>query len=312
MKIRRITFLLILLLIGCGKTTVPAIETPVLSNAEVAVPPTTPPEPTNSTQTRADDGKVYIPGGTFQMGSTESEIEAAIALCNEHYNICNPWYYQRESPQHPVSVDSFWIDQTEITNEQYRECVAAGACAEPLTCKKGEPTYTDTEKSDHPVVCVSWDDAQTYCQWAGARLPTEAEWEYAFGGEQRHIYPWSDAFDGTRLNYCDVNCDAGHRDGRFNDGYAQTAPVTSHPADVGWSGVLGMGGNVSEWVADWLGEYSREPISNPIGPLSGDEKIIRGGSWFSHPTYCRGAIRASIVPDTRFDYVGFRCAAPLE
>jgi formylglycine-generating enzyme required for sulfatase activity len=301
MKNRRIAIFLTLLLAGCGGTAVPAIET--------AVPPATPQE-----QIRPADGMtmIYVPGGAFHMGSTEAEIEDAIALCRQHYNICNRWYYQRESPRHAVSLDNFLLDQTEITNAQYRECVAAGDCAEPLTCKKGKPTYADTAKAEHPVVCVSWDDAQSYCRWAGARLPTEAEWEYAFRGEMGHIYPWGDSFDGARLNYCDVNCDAAHGDGRFNDTYAQTAPTTSHPNDISWSGARGMGGNVSEWVADWFGDYTAAAATNPIGPPSGGEKIVRGGSWFSHPTYCRGAIRASIAPDTRFNYVGFRCAASME
>ncbi len=265
-------------------------------------------------QTRPADGMtmVYVPGGTFQMGSTGAEIDAAIALCEKHYSICNRWYYQREAPQHAVSLDSFWLDRTEVTNAQYRSCVAAGACPEPLTCKKGEPTYADAQKSEHPVVCVSWDDAQSYCRWSGARLATEAEWEYAFRGEQRSIYPWGDSFDGSRLNYCDANCDQPHADGRFDDHYAQTAPVTSLPTDVSWSGALGMSGNASEWVADWLGEYAAAAAANPTGPPSGSEKVLRGGNWTSHPTYCRGAIRASIPPDTRFDTVGFRCAASFK
>jgi formylglycine-generating enzyme required for sulfatase activity len=261
-------------------------------------------------QIRASDGMTmrYIPGGSFQMGSSDMAVENAIDLCRQHYNICNRWYYMRESPQHEVSLDDYWLDQTEVTNAQYHECIAAGACAEPSTCKKGEPTYDDVAKSDHPVVCVGWDDAQNYCQWAGARLPTEAEWEFAFRGEQGNTYPWGDSFDGSRLNYCDLNCDAGHADGRFNDNYPKTAPVTSHLSDASWSGVLGMGGNVSEWVADWLGDYDAAAVANPIGPPSGEQKIVRGGSWFSHPTYCRGTLRASIAPETRFDYVGFRCA----
>ena len=255
---------------------------------------------------------VSIPGGTFLMGSSESEIEAAIALCNEHYNICNRWYYLRESPQHLVSLEDFWLDQTEITNALYRKCIAAGECNEPLMCKKGEPTYPDAAKAEHPVVCVSWEDAQDYCRWSGARLPTEAEWEYAFRGEQGNIFPWGDTFDGGRLNYCDVNCDASHKDSRYDDNYDQTAPTTSHPADISWSGASGLGGNVSEWVADWMGSYGAGAVENPAGPPTGSEKIVRGCSWFFHPAYCRGAARASITPDTRFDYVGFRCAASMD
>ena len=139
-------------------------------------------------------------------------------------------------------------------------------------------------------------------------MPTEAEWEYASRGGPGFIYPWGDTFDGTRLNYCDANCEASHADDRFDDGYVKTSPVESHPGDVSWSSVWGMSGNVSEWVADWLGDYASQAESNPTGPETGSEKMVKGCSWFFHPTYCRGAARPSISPDTRFDYLGFRCA----
>jgi len=204
----------------------------------------------------------------------------------------------------------FWLDQTEITNAQYRRCVEEGACVEPVTCKKGEPTYADAEKADHPVVCVSWDEAQSYCEWAGGRLPTEAEWEYAFRGERGSIYPWGDSFEGARLNYCDVNCDQPHADDSSNDGHSKTAPTGSYPEGASWCAALNMGGNVSEWVADWLEAYSPEPQNNPQGPATGSEKMMKGCSWFFHPAYCRGATRPSVTPETRFDYLGFRCVVP--
>ena len=219
---------------------------------------------------------LLVPGGSFQMGSTEAEISDAIDLCREHYHICNEWYYERESPQHTVSLDDFWIDQTEVTNAQYRLCVEAGVCPAPSTCKKGEPTFNDPDKADHPVVCVNWEEAQSYCQWTGARLPTEAEWEYAFRGTAGLIYPWGNEFDGTDLNYCDANCSQSHADERFDDGYSLTAPVGSYPQGVNWSGVLDMGGNVSEWVADWYGEYSPDTAANPSGSINRDREIAQG------------------------------------
>ncbi len=251
---------------------------------------------------------VYVPQGDFQMGSSLEEIDAAIALCREHYNICNRWYYMREDPQHRVTLNSFWIDQTEVTNAQYRLCVESGVCLPPLECKKGESTYHDQDKDDHPVVCVSWQDAQDYCEWVDARLPTEAEWEYAFRGESGVIYPWGDEFDGLKLNYCDTNCEASHADDRYDDGYEKSSPVMSFPDGVSWSYAWGMSGNVSEWVADWLGDYSSQAESNLTGPDTGSEKLVKGCSWFFHPAYCRGATRASISTDTRYDYLGFRCA----
>ena len=142
-------------------------------------------------------------------------------------------------------------------------------------------------------------------------MPTEAEWEYASRGEQRRIFPWGDLFDGARLNYCDANCTAAHADTRYDDGFVQTSPVGANPTGASWIGALGMGGNVSEWVGDWFGPYAPEAASNPGGPLEGNEKLLKGCSWFGHPTYCRGATRPSVDPQTRFDYLGFRCAASL-
>ena len=289
-------------------TTTPLpIEEPA-SPATSSMPPA---QPTfGSTWARPADGMVmvYVPAGEFQMGSTEAQIETAIALCREHYSPCNNWYYGREGPAHAVSIGGFWIDQAEVTNAQYRRCVEGGVCSERLTCKKGEPTYVDPAKTDHPVVCVTWDDAQAYCEWAGARLPTEAEWEYAFRGQQDSIYPWGDSFDGSRLNYCGTNCMESHADDEYDDGYPNTAPVAGFPQDVGWSGAIGMSGNVSEWVADWFGPYSTEALSNPTGPESGNEKVLKGCSWFFPPAYCRGAARPSVDPGARYDYLGFRCA----
>jgi formylglycine-generating enzyme required for sulfatase activity len=253
---------------------------------------------------------IYVPGGIFQMGSTMAEISDAISLCQQHYTICNRWYYERESPRHTVSLDGYWIDMTEVTNAQYRQCVETGTCTEPSTCQKVELTFAEPDKADHPAVCINWEDAQTYCRWAGARLPTEAEWEFAFRGEAGQIYPWGDEFDGSRLNYCDRNCTQPHADDRFDDGYSRTAPVGSFPQGSSWSGVLDMGGNVSEWVADWLGDYSPTHLSNPYGPLTGNEKMLKGCSWKFHPTYCRGAARPSVDPDTRTDFLGFRCVTP--
>jgi len=259
-----------------------------------------------------DGMMLHIPGGNFQMGSTDAEIADAIDLCREHYHICNQWYYERESPQHTVSLDDFWIDQAEVTNAQYRLCIEAGICPAPTTCKKGEPTFDEPGKADHPVVCVNWEEAQSYCQWRGSRLPTEAEWEYAFRGADGLIYPWGNEFDGTQLNYCDANCSQSHADERFNDGYALTAPVGSYPQGASWFDVLDMGGNVSEWVTDWYGDYSPDAAASPLGPSTGTEKILKGCSWFSHPAYCRGALRASVDPNTRFDYLGFRCATSVD
>ena len=115
---------------------------------------------------------VYVPAGEFLMGSPPGEGEDS------------------EHPQHTVYVSEFSIDKTEVTNAQYRKCVQAGTCREPTTCDWAEPTYSDSSKADHPMVCVSWQDAKAYCEWAGKRLPTEAEWEKAVRGTDGRKYPW--------------------------------------------------------------------------------------------------------------------------
>jgi formylglycine-generating enzyme required for sulfatase activity len=288
----------------------PAIAQPIMEATSVPTPMAAPFE----FRVRPSDGMqmVFIPGGSFQMGSSEAEIVDAMDLCREHYQICNRWYYERESPAHTVMLIDFWLDRTEVSNAQYRLCVEAGVCPAPVICDKGEPTYADPVKADHPVACVSWEAAQDYCHWAGARLPTEAEWEYAFRGANGSIFPWGNVFDGSWLNYCDQNCSQAHADERFDDGFSQTAPVGSFLHDASWSGVLDMSGNVAEWVADWYGDYSPQAVSNPLGPSSGSERVLKGCSWFFHPAYCRAATRGSVSPSIRRDYFGFRCAAPLD
>ena len=263
------------------------------------------------TSIRDIDGAVqlHIPGGTFLQGSTEEGVEAGIELCRQYYQPCNRWFYEEEYPQYEVTLSPFVIDQHEVTNQQYRRCVEAGVCSEPLECKKGEPTYQDVDKADHPVVCVNWEEARSYCEWVGGRLPTEAEWEYASRGTESRTFPWGDEFIGSKLNYCDLNCNQSHADPGVDDGYGRTSPVGSYPEGKSWVGVEGLGGNVSEWVNDWHGDYGPESLKDPIGPDSGSDKVIKGCSWYFPPVYCRGANRGSVNPEVTMDYLGFRCVS---
>jgi len=240
---------------------------------------------------------VYVPAGNFLMGSTDADNNAA----------------GDEKPQHTVHLDAFWIDRTEVTNAQYRKCAAAGACRAPTTCDRGDPAYGDASKADHPVVCVSWDDARTYCQWAGVRLPIEAEWEKAARGTDGRLLPWGNDFDCHKGNFDDEQAvDLYVVPGGPNcDGYAQTAPVGSYPAGASPYGAVDMAGNVFEWVSDWYdsGYYSRSPDRNPKGPETGQYRVLRGGSWHDNWNLTRCANRYNPDPASRVYDIGFRCGA---
>jgi formylglycine-generating enzyme required for sulfatase activity len=242
---------------------------------------------------------VYVPGGTFEMGSAASQVEAALRLCEEYpdtWGKCELERFQVEAPQHTVTLDGFWLDRTEVTNTQYGLCVEAGACRPSRL--SGDSAY---DQAETPVAGIPWQDAAAYCAWAGGRLPTEAEWEYAARGSEGRIYPWGDEFDCAGGNFGDeiTGCD---------DGYAGSAPVGSFPAGSSWCGVLDLAGNAWEWVADAYGAYSGEDQTNPTGPADGDERILRGGSWAYYPPFLRTAHRYPVPPTADYLAVGFRCA----
>jgi eukaryotic-like serine/threonine-protein kinase len=231
--------------------------------------------------------QVYVPGGEFLMGSSDADAETR----------------NDQKPQHTVYLDAFWIDRTEVTADQYAKCVAAGKCAEPGCAGAG--------KGDHPVVCVTWQDAADYCAWAGRRLPTEAEWEKAARGTDGRRYPWgNEPAAGNLLNFCDRNCSYNYKDQAVDDGYAETAPVGSYMAGTSPYGALDMAGNVWEWVADWHGSeyYASSPVRNPTGPDNGVYRAQRGGSWDSAQWYIRAAYRGATEERARDSGDGFRCA----
>ena len=251
---------------------------------------------------------VYVPGGAFLMGSTEAQIADALALCDPYMEggKCPDALFGDELPQHPVTLDGFWIDQTEVTNAQYRLCLEAGVC-EDTPCL----STPDSNAPDQPAGCMTWASADSYCRWVGARLPTEAEWEYAARGPQSLIFPWGDEFDPNRLNYCDRNCYSPWRDTAHDDGYNLAAPVGAFSSGASWCGALDMAGNVLEWVADWYDPayYDASPGRNPQGPETGTEHVIRGGASNQNPSYQRAAWRSSLMLSGWYGLLGFRCAA---
>jgi formylglycine-generating enzyme required for sulfatase activity len=224
----------------------------------------------------ASDGSpmVLIPVGPFTMGSDSGEKD--------------------EQPAHEVTLDAYYIDQYEVTNARYADCVAAGECKLPGFIE----LYEDPGKKNHPVVGVDWEQANTYCEWRGDKLPTEAEWEKAAQGPDGRIYPWGDAAPNEAL----LN---------FSRNVGDTTPVGSYPDGVSPYGAYDMAGNVVEWVADWYDEdyYATATSYNPQGPADGEVKVLRGGAWDVDEFIVRASHRFYAVPSGQTDGIGFRCAA---
>jgi formylglycine-generating enzyme required for sulfatase activity/DNA-binding CsgD family transcriptional regulator len=238
---------------------------------------------------------LFVPAREFKMGSAKLDDLQTL---------------DEEIPQHIVYLDAYWIDQTEVTNAQYAMCVAAGSCTKPQdSISLSRSSYYDNNQyAKYPVIFVSWSQAAAYCSWAGRRLPTEAMWEKAARGPDGRIYPWGNTFDGTKVNYCDINCMDAWKDNNYDDGYIDTSPVGEYPTGASVYGALDMAGNVYEWVADWFEPYSRIREVNPTGPLAGSEHIMRGGSWGDDSRHIRAAVRShSNLPDSA-NFIGFRCS----
>jgi formylglycine-generating enzyme required for sulfatase activity len=253
---------------------------------------------------------INIPEGTFLMGSERGDAA--------------------EQPVHRVNLRAFSIDRLETTNSQFAEFVAStGHVTDPERGNVGwhwDGEWREIKKADwrrphgpkssiqgldrHPVVQVSWNDAQAYCRWRGKRLPTEAEWERAARGEGRRIYPWGDEPPRKDTRYLasygnDRCCGA---DG--GDGYLFTAPVGSFPGGRSPFGVDDLAGNVWEWVQDTFDEkfYRNSPSANPVNNSKGKRKVIRGGGWGNDPIGLRSTLRHANPPDIGLSMVGFRCA----
>ena len=266
------------------------------------------------------------------------------------------WSGDGEGPVHQVSLENYFIDQTAVTNESFSAFVDATgyqsqaehfgwsfvfhnqipkahlkrlsfdrafgiewwAKVEGASWKKpGGPGTNIRKIMNHPVVHISWHDAMAFCQWAGKRLPTEAEWECAArGGKEGSTYPWGNELNPGGKHRCNI------WQGKFPekdvgaDGYCGTAPARSFQAnDIG---LYNMVGNTWDWVADWFDPryYNQSPFRDPGGPVSGTEKVIRGGSFLCHESYCnryRNSARSKVSPDSTTCHLGFRCAlSPTE
>jgi len=276
---------------------------------------------------------VRIPGGTFVMGTDDGLGYPA----------------DGEGPAHEVELDPFWIDVTAVSNEKFaRFVLATGHVTEaerfgwsfvfagllpadfvPTRGVDGAPWWRQVfgaqwrrpegphssleGRLDHPVVHVSWNDARAYCEWAGKRLPTEAEWERAArGGLEGKRFPWGDDETPDGRWRCNVWQGTFPMENTQADGWYSTAPVTAFPPNG--LGLYNAVGNVWEWCADWFDPqfYSVSPRQDPAGPATGSARVMRGGSYLCHPSYCyryRVAARSANTPDSSTGNLGFRCAA---
>jgi formylglycine-generating enzyme required for sulfatase activity len=253
---------------------------------------------------------IYIPPGEFMMGQTDEEKKWLIDQIGEKdYNS----YYKDETPLHKVYLDGYWIGKYEVTFAQYdRYC---------NDTKKEKPGDEGWGRENRPVINVSWTEAAAYCQWLSKKiglqfnLPTEAQWEKSARGNDRRKYPW-----GNHEPYYNGKWYANYRandswEKKGEDGFPYIAPVGSYPLGVSPYGMLDMAGNVWEWCfdrydRDYYKDLTRENknkiIKNPIGPESGSNRVIRGGSWYAYARSLRCAYRDDYGPSYRGSYLGFR------
>jgi formylglycine-generating enzyme required for sulfatase activity len=228
-----------------------------------------------------------VPAGCFEMGSTDLQLAVALDSCNRFYGAakCPVDFSQIEQPSHQVCFQQpFWIGVKEVTNRLY-----------------GSSSSTDRiamyRSPSWPRETVTWAQAEGYCRARGARLPTEAEWEFAARGPDNLIYPWGNDFNPDYLI----------------SGSLSPGATGVKKQGISWVGAYDLSGGVEEWVADWYAPYNEATETNPTGPVDGEQKVARGGSWFSFaPFMVRAAHRVPYEPDYASSVVGFRCALDLD
>jgi serine/threonine-protein kinase len=296
-----ILVLVVILFAGGGNKAAPVVEAPkqempmaTEAPKQEAQRPTEAPKveaqettepPKGAVQVSAKGGMemVYVPAGEFAMGSENGDSD--------------------EKPVHSVYLDGYWIDKTEVTNGMYQKCVQSGGCMAPhgVSSYTHDSYYGNATYENYPVIKVDWNQASAYCQWAGGRLPSEADWEKAARGPDGRTYPWGEGIDCGKANYR----------GKSGNDYCigDTTAVGSDPLGASPYGALDMAGNVWEWVNDWYDKkyYANSPVKNPAGSSDGSLRVLRGGSWSDNVWNVRTAIRIYNGPSSWVDSIGFRC-----
>ena len=260
---------------------------------------------------------VVVPAGPFWMGCNEEVDNWCSYECPTYGHLCD------EFPYHEVWLDTYWIDVTEVTVDEYADCVATADCTVP-GCTYPEdqdrshviqlPTWGDPSKGNHPVNCVTWYQASAYCAWAGKRLCTEAEWEKAARGVDGRIYPWGNTPDPD-CDHATMGLRVWAWKWRPGCGTDATMPVDSHPLGASPYGVMDMLGNVFEWCWDgYDGDYYEySPAENPQGAALSEYCVLRGMNWGGTDSYAmRVSFRYPAFPGEYDDCYGFRCCKSVE
>ncbi len=243
-----------------------------------------------SRASNAPQGMAFIPAGEFLMGSDEIDTEGK----GTEFGFVKPMYLD-EHPLHKVHLKAYFIDINAVTNAQYRQFLLQTGINAPKNWKTGD---VPPGRDDYPVTALDWGEADRYCRWRGARLPTEAEWEKAARGTDGRRYPWGNDFDPKRANTGDTGIGDLTPVGRFEEG---KSPY----------GIHDMAGNVWQWTADWYAPY---PGSDFTSRDYGQQfKVLRGGSWggighYAIPYFYRTSHRFYTDPRESFSDIGFRCA----